>query len=831
MNYLKMKPGRSMPLMVVGCMVLALFFSVSVQAEEQQPGPDNDAAPSASVVPAARLTPSGTSNTGEDEVSADHDAGKITVPAPTASDATVTRGPIVKDIEIDYFGPHSVDRSVIISNMRTTIGQPYSLAGVEEDVRNLYATGLFVNLRIYDEPLADGVKVVVAAQPKPVVRELAVTGCAIISEQRIRKEIKSKEGDPLSEQKVADDMRKVLEYYRSKGFFEAKVEYKIDVNEQAGRAAVKFTIKEGERAWVDTISFAGNQAFTEDELRKNFKTKGKDWLSWINKSGLLKEDQWSADLKKLKEFYQSHGYIDMEIKDVQKTYPEPEKIDVKITVFEGIQYHVGSISFEGNQLYTREQILTRMKMLESGIFSPQGLEADVKAIRDLYGQNGYIDATVIPQRQPNIESGRMDILYKMAEKSKSYVEKIVIQGNNTTKDKVIRRELTLVPGEVYDTVKANAAKKRLENLGYFSKVDVSAEDTSIPNRKDMVVTLEEQRTGNVSFGVGFSTVDSLLGFVELSQGNFDIANPPRFTGAGQKFRTRVQYGLERKDFQLSWTEPWLFDQPLAFGFDLFYNDAEYYDSDYKTQRYGVALRLDKMLNQFWRVGLRYQLSENDIYDVTAAANSQLHREVGWRSESAITASITYDSRDDLFLSRKGEKFEFAATGAGGPLWGQTNIWKLQVSGEKYFLLPYDVILSLRGTTGVADSYGDSDFVPLFERFFVGGARSVRGYSFQAIGPRDQQGNSLGGVTMGYATVEMTWPIIDRVRGAVFVDGGFDSAGTFEYTDAINIGAGLGLRLNLPIGPLRLDFGCPIVTDGTSGKVGHFQFNFDVGYQF
>ena len=826
MSYSSVKQSMVKSLMAMfGCIVFALLFAANSQAQDSLPQKE-EASPSNSSAPAARLTPSVSAN----------EEGKITVPAPVASDAVALRGPIVKDIEIDYAGPHSVDRSVIISNMRTTIGQPYSLSGVEEDVRNLYATGLFVNLRIYDEPLGDGVKVVVVVQPKPIVRELEVVGCGIIPEKRIRKEIKSKVGDPLSEQKVADDMRKVLEYYRTKGFYEAKVEYKIDVNEQAGRAVVKFTVKEGERGWIHEITFAGNNTFTADELRKNFKTKPKDWFSWINKSGLLKEEQWSADLKKLQEFYQSHGYIDMDIKDIEKTYPEEEQIDVKITVFEGIQYHVGAITFEGNELYTAEQITSRFKstkggMLEAGVFSPQGLEANVKAIRDLYGQAGYIDTDVAPQRQPNIENGRMDILFKINERTKSQVGKIVIQGNNVTKDKVIRREMAVAPGEDYNTVMAEASKKRLENLGYFSKVDVSPEDTTIPNVKDMVVTVEEQRTGNITFGIGFSTVDSLLGFVELSQGNFDIANPPRFTGAGQKFRTRLQYGLERKDFLISWTEPWFLDRQLAFGFDLFANQEDYSSSKYNTQRYGGAIRLDKALNQFWRVGLRYQLQNVDIYDVTAAANSQLQREAGWRSESALTATVTYDSRDDLFLTRRGEKLEFAATGAGGPLWGQTNIWKLQLSAEKYFSLPYDMILSLKGATGVADSYGDSEFVPLFERFFVGGSRSVRGYSFQAIGPRDPQGNSIGGNTMGYANVEMTWPIMDRVRGAVFVDGGFDNAGTFKYTDAINIGAGIGLRLNLPIGPLRLDFACPIVTDGTSGKVGHFQFSFDVGYQF
>ena len=754
------------------------------------------------------------------------------VKPPASEGSTVARGPVVKDIEIEFSGPRSVDRSVVLSNMRTTIGQPYSLPAVDEDVRNLYATGLFVNLRIYDEPMADGVKVVVVVQAKPTIRDVEITGCKEIKEKRIRKEMKTKAGEALSEQKVADDSRKVLDYYRTKGFHQAQVEYKIDVNEQAGRAVVKYTIKEGPQAWVRDVNFAGVTVFKTEELRKLFKTRKKNWLSFLNKSGLLKEDDFKEDQKKLKEYYQKHGYIDMQIQDIAYVYPEPEAIDVKITVFEGIQYHVGKINFDGNKLYTRDQVLARMKMKETGVFSPQGLDADVKAIKDLYGEKGYIDANVMPQRQPNIESGKMDLVYKMDEGGQSFVEKIVIQGNNRTKDKVLRRELALAPGEVYDSVKSDASKKRLENLGYFSKVDISAEDSSVPNRKNMVVTVEEQRTGSVTFGVGFSTVDSVLGFVELSQGNFDIANAPNFTGGGQKFRTRLQYGLKRRDFIISWTEPWFLDRQLSFGFDLFYNDSQYQSSLYDMTRYGGAIRLGKALNQFWRVGLRYQAENIGITNMDDGVSQTLRQEAGWRTKSSMTATVTYDSRDDLFLTRKGEKVEFSAEGAGGPLLGDTDIWKLEVDAAKYFKLPYDLIFSASGTTAVEDSYNGSQRVPLFDRYFVGGSRSVRGFENRSIGPRDSNGEPIGGGTMAYGNLEVTYPIIDRVRGAVFVDGGFNNAGVFNYSlHDFDIGTGMGLRLNLPIGPLRLDIGTPVMTDGTSGKIGSIKFHFDVGYQF
>jgi outer membrane protein insertion porin family len=769
--------------------------------------------------------------------------GKTLVRPPSApQDSPQGRGPIIKEVEIEFAGPRSVDRSVIISNMRSTVGQPYSLASVEEDVRNLYATGLFVNLRIYDEPLADGVKVVVVVQPKPIVKQVVVAGNDKISEKAVRKQITSKAGDTLSEQKVAEDSRKIQEYYNKKGFANAQVEYKIDINEQVGRAVVTYTVTEDAKAFVRLVTFKGNANFTEKDLRPLFKTRKKNWLSIFNKSGLYIEEQFREDLRKLREFYQSKGYIDMVVKDTRKEYPEPDVIHIEIEVFEGIQYRVGSVNLTGNQLFTQEQIKGRMKMDEGGIFSPQGLEADVKAIRDLYGERGYIDASILPQRQPNIESGKMDLVYEIAENAQSYVEKIIIQGNNRTKDKVLRRELALAPGEVYDSVAVEASKKRLENLGYFSKVDISPEDTAVGDRKNMVITVEEQRTGSVTFGAGFSTVDSILGFVELSQGNFDATNWPNFTGAGQKFRARLQYGLRRQDVLVSWTEPWFLNQRLSFGFDLFYNNAEFLSSDYNQQRYGAAIRLGKALNDFWRVGFRYQAEVIDIYDVDRSLPQFILDEEGVRTKSSVTGTLAYDSRDDLFLSRKGEKVEFTAEGAGGPLLGDTNIWKLQAEATKYFLLPWDLIFSASATTAVGDAFNGDSRIPLFDRYFIGGSRSIRGFGFRDVGPKKSRsptgdvdnpgGEPVGGQTMAYTNFEVTYPIIDRVRGAFFVDGGINNEETFDYSfEHLAVGTGFGLRLNLPIGPLRLDLGFPVLEEQRLVDGPKIEFHFDVGYQF
>jgi outer membrane protein insertion porin family len=760
---------------------------------------------------------------------------RVLIQPPAYSEETGSRGRIVKDIEIEFAGAQSVDRSLILSNMRTTIGQPYSAAAIQEDVRNLYATGQFVNLRIFDEPLGDGVKVVIIVQPKPIIKQIVITGTNRISEKRVRKEMESRAGEPLSEQQIAEDARNIRIYYHEKGFPDATVEYKFDINEQVGRAVVTFAINEGGKAYVRYVNFVGNDSFEEKELRGLFETRRKNWLSFINKSGVYREEWFDEDLKKLRDFYYKNGYIDFAIEDIQYNRPEEDIMDITITVFEGIQYRVGSIAFENNTLFTREEILSRLAntdgcLFESGVFSPMGLQTTVETIESLYGERGYVDTRTAPERQPNIETGQMDILFRINEGEQAFVQKIVIQGNNTTKDKVLRRELALVPGDVYDTVRVDASKKRLENLGYFEKVDTSPRDTSVPNRKDLLVTVEEKRTGSITFGAGFSTVDSLLGFAEISQGNFDIGNWPSFRGGGQKFRMRVQYGLSRQDFLISWTEPWFLDRQVSFGFDLFYNNAEFISSRYDQRRYGGALRVGKALNEFWSVGLRYTFENIEIYDVDAGLPQFFQDEAGGRTKSSVVGTLLYDSRDNLYLPRSGEKLLFTLEGAGGPLLGDTQIWKAQVEAGKWWLLPWDLIFSLRGTTGITDGY-DGKEVPLFDRFFIGGNRTVRGFAFREIGPI-QGGEESGGQTMAYANAEVTFPIIDNVRGAVFTDAGINNNDPIDYSiDSLGVGSGVGLRLDLPIGPLRFDLGFPIMKNDQMVDDVEMEFHFDVGYQF
>ncbi len=769
------------------------------------------------------------------------------VAPPSQQGDSVAAGPLVKEIEVEYAGPKSVSKSVILANMRTTVGQPYSRAAVENDVRNLYKTNLFSNLRIYDEPLADGVKVIIIVQPKPLIKEIVLVGYSQFKEAKIRSQIKTKVGETLNEQSISADAVKISDYYQSKGFKDAQITYKTEIREESGRAVVTFNINEGGRQYINSIQFVGNTKFSAKQLLKGdkklfetpdpdkpptgIKTRPRSWLSWLFGTGTIKDEQWQEDLSNVKRYYQNNGYIDMEITGVEfKPASQKDYIDVIVNLTEGIQYRLGTLQIDGFKLYNEPTLRSRIAMKEGRVYSPWQMEKDIKSIKDLYGEQGYVDCQVIPAREPAVESGRMDLVYNIREGDQAFVERIVIQGNNKTKDKVIRRELAVAPGEVYNTIRADASKKRLENLNYFSKVDISPQDTNIPSRKNMVVTVEEQRTGSFTFGVGFSSVDSLLGFVELNQGNFDIANWPTFTGAGQKMRVRAQYGTKRQDYVLSFTEPWFLNRRLSLGTDIFYRTASYLSDYYDEQRYGFNIKFAKPINQFLTARAVYKFENIGIVNVDNGAPDFIKAEAGDRIRSAVEIGLTHDTRDSVFLSRKGHKVDLYGELVGGPFLGDTDIYKFGFEAQKFFLLPMDFIFSLQAAAAVVDSYGDSPYVPLFDRLFAGGSNTIRGFKYRDVGPKNLVGEAIGGGTMAYTNAEVTFPIMDRVRGAMFVDGGFVNWDAYDFDlSNFNMSTGIGLRLNLPIGPLRMDYAFPIVTDSYNNDGGQFHFN--MGYQF
>jgi len=737
--------------------------------------------------------------------------------------------PVIRSIEVEYTGPETVSKERILAQMRMKVGQPFSSAMVEQDVEALYKSGAVLNVRIFAEPQGDGVKVIVAVQTRAIVREIEIAGAERIKPKRLRKEIKLRLNQPIKEEQLEEARQKIIEVYQAHGFTDVNVQFRVDpIDERRGTARVVFTVNEGAKGAVSQIRFEGNLHFSDWRLRKEMKTKRKTIVSFIDKSGRLDEAQLQQDLDSIREWYQNHGFIDVEIKDVRRERNTKGTLTITIVIAEGPQYHVGKVTVSGEKVAKEESIRALLKMKEGSVYSPKQLHDDAKAVADAYGSGGYVDLVITPESTP-AGPALVDVHYKIEEGERSFVNRVTIAGNTRTKDKVIRREVLVAPGDVFNTVRADLTKKRLENLGYFSKVETYPEETDVPGRKDLTILVQEKRTGSFSFGAGFSTIDQLVGFAELTQGNFDLFNWPTFTGGGQKFRLRVQYGTQRKDFLLNVTEPYFLDRRLSLSGQLFYTEADYLSVEYNQRNYGFTIDLRKPITSFIYVSLGYQLQDIDIFDVSSGASAFIKSQEGSFTESKIISSVVFDRRDNALLTRTGQRITLAPFVAGGFLGGNTQIYGWDLEGSQYFRLKWDTILLINGEIATVDNWGNGSGVPIFERLYLGGANNLRGFPYREVGPQDVTGEPIGGLSMARATVEWTFPIIEKARGAIFYDTGFVNSDAWSFGfKHIASDVGVGIRLNLPIGPLRLDYGYPLQRDGYNGG-GHF--NFSVGYQF
>jgi outer membrane protein insertion porin family len=496
----------------------------------------------------------------------------------------------------------------------------------------------------------------------------------------------------------------------------------------------------------------------------------------------------------------------------------------------------------------------------------------------------------------------IDVHYKIEEGNRSFVERINIVGNTRTKDKVIRREVLLRPGDVFDTVRVETTKKRLDNLGYFTKVETYPEETGVEGRKDLVVQVEEKRTGSLNFGAGYSTVDQLIGFVELTQGNFDITSWPGLTGAGEKFRAKAQIGSQRQDYVVAVTEPYFLDQRLSLGGQIFYSEASYLSSVYDQRNYGFSIEARKPLFSWVYTTLGYTLQNYDIFNVASGVSPAILAQEGTTTKSMVSNSLVWDKRDNPFLTRRGERIMLSSYVSGGPLGGDEQIYGFDLEATKYVRFPGDLILVVdveaatvdvwnkREMTSIPGFFGEvfdinghavltgppgGQFqvtepvpvsvptVPIFDRLYLGGSNNLRGFRFRDISPKDFNGQPLGGQSMARGTIELTFPIIEKARGAIFydaglvnpdpwdfnvetleVDRGLNFQASYKYAkrnglpyfpltpkstfDSFGSDFGVGVRLDLPIGPLRLDYGYPL---NRAGNTGHGHLNFSVGYQF
>ncbi|MAE31441.1 MAG: outer membrane protein assembly factor BamA [Verrucomicrobiales bacterium] len=853
----------------------------------------------------------------------------------------VPRSLPVKKITLQHIGQPAASDALIRANIRLKQGDTYSRKASDDDIHNLRNTGFFENVYVTEKQVAGGFEITYTLVGKPVVTEILFEGNSggrKFREGKLRKKIRSRTGETLSRPRIFADTRALLKEYQKGGYQQATVDYEVRHDEALGQATVVFQIEPGPKVKIDDIVFANALAFSQRELRKVLKTRRKWFMSWLTGSGKFETDQWEEDLERLTQFYQDEGYIDFEVREIDFSDPSDGGMVIRLDLYEGYRYQVGSVAFEGNTLFTDDQIRRGVQvieraviplMLEGAIFTPTGFNEDRDAIRDFYEAHGYLDTIVRTTRVPNTDRGTIDLVYTIQEGELSYVEKVEIRGNTRTRDKVVRRELAISPGEVFDMVRVELSKRRLQGTTLFDSVETQVEKIpELPNRRNLIIGVEEGRTGRFLMGFGYSSIEAMFAQVGFVQGNFDLFNPPFFTGGGQKFRLNVTAGTRRQDYQITFEEPWFLDQKKRVSVDLYHREIQYFSRYFEQRQTGTRLGYSqRIFNDRISAGGNYtiesigihdrsyfsdMLSEHDMlinglakgypdglsanpfdwtYDTDRIQEGELSELNHNRLVSKLGLFLSHETLNNALLPSGGHLTRVNAEIAGGPFGGDTEMYRLEINSAHYFRgFGEGHILEVYGELGVVDTFGDSRRVPYFDRFFLGGGRTLRGHDYRDIGPRmqtwksgvenDQFGyyvnveneageavgqkfvpvkqsyienpfhkipeiapdgknrwtpvttdsfETLGGSSYWLGSVEYSIPIIPKLRFAVFYDIGmvYEDPYEFEFSNYAD-NWGIGLRLVVPmLGPLRLDYGIPITQPDYADGGG--EFHFGVGF--
>jgi outer membrane protein insertion porin family len=749
-------------------------------------------------------------------------------------------GKNISEVAITYIGAKTVDEDRLRNLMATKAGTSYRAENTDKDIKSLYESGLVDDVRFLALPSGNSVKLTAEVTTRPMRAGVGFMGNTIFSDQKLGKETKLKATGVMSDAEILEARRNVEKYYQGYGYPDVTVTHRTQATGQAGLSDLIFIIDEGAKSEVRNIRFEGLQNFTDPELRKEMKVKEKGWFSWLTKSGRFESNQLDTDVGAILDYCRSKGYLRV-TGTVRRDPVGDGRTDLVIQLNEGDKYTVGGVGFGKMSVFKPEELYPSLTLATNAAYSSKKMREDITMIRSFYGSRGYADALVTPDIQ-DAGPNRVSITYKVTEGSRFRVGRVNISGNTKTQDKVIRREIPLQPGDQFNSVELDTTKQRLTNLQYFSDVQATGAPGGSGYR-DVNVLVEEKATGSVGVGIGFSSIDSIVGFVTLEQSNFDLFNPWNFTGGGQRFSMSLRAGSQRSEFSVSLVEPWFLDQKLALGGEFFYKQSTYFSDFYEQTNLGAAVSLRKPLGPKSSIKGEYRLEQITIdsnVDASDYGNKGNKSELSDRKiggdylRSAVSGNYVFDSRDSNLQARSGHKIDVGATLAGGIVGGDVNTISFSAQGAKYWNLKWDTILSVNGELATVDSLDDGD-VPIFDRMFLGGGRTLRGFKFRDVGPRDNNYTKevFGGNSLGYGTVEYTVPIIETVRAAVFSDTGFVNPDSWDLSlGKIYSDVGFGIRLKLPISPLplALDYAIPILTPDSEADKGG-QFNFSLSSQF
>jgi len=692
-------------------------------------------------------------------------------------------------------GNKAIEESAIRAQIKTREGEVYSPAVIRGDLKVLHQMGYFQNIRVEKRDWGRGKAVVFVVEEKPVIREIKFSGNKNIKTSDLLEVVDLKPRTVLSLNAVKENVNKIIKKYREEAYFLAEVQYELETPRK-GDVVVHFKIKENEKVRIKKIAFSGNAHYSDAVLKKLLpETKEADFFSWLTKSGAYKEETVEKDTDAIMAFYMLKGFLQVKVAK-PKVEVDKDGITITIPVEEGRQFKVGRLDLKGDLIAPKMELFKLVPIYPGEIFNRQKVSQSISNLTDRYADQGYAFVDVSPQVIPHDDQPLVDLIFDIRQGSKVYFERINILGNTKTRDKVIRRELRTVEGELYSLTALKKSRDHLNYLGFFKEVDVSTKKGSADDKMVLNVRVEEAPTGSISTGIGYSSIDKLMAILSISQNNL--------FGRGQRLVLSGQLGSVSSYYNLSFTEPRLFDTEVLAGGDI-YNTFRDYD-EYSIRRTGGLARFGFPLFEDIRVYTQYLYEVVDTYNILDTSSEIIKSQKGVSTTSSIYLGLRRDTRDHRFDPTKGSENGISVNYAGRFLGGTNEFTKYQAFSS-WFLTPFsDLTFSARGRIGFIE--GDP-IIPLYERFRLGGINTVRGFKAYSIGPKAPNGEVIGGDKDLIFNFEMIFPLVKEIKlkGLLFFDAGnaWDIGEPYRLED-LRTSAGIGFRWMSPFGPLRLEWG-------------------------
>ncbi|MDI7258377.1 MAG: outer membrane protein assembly factor BamA [Thermodesulfobacteriota bacterium] len=716
--------------------------------------------------------------------------------------------------KITVLGNVKVEEGVVRAAVKSREGGPFSAEQVREDLRSVFGLGYFSDVQIDIKTTPKGREIIFVVMEKPSIKEILITGNQKVKLDDIREKVTLTSRSILNLEKVKENAEQIRRLYFSKGYYGVNVGHKVDYLE-TNEAIITFQITEGLKGHIRKIVFKGNKKIKPSELKKIMLTKQRNILSIITKTGILDEDILKNDIQLLTAYYIDHGYLDVNISEPRIDLHDPKRIQIEIEIAEGPQYRFGEIDFTGDILTSKEDLFRSIKIKRNNVYSTSAIRRDINGLTEKFANQGYANVEVTPATTTDPTNLFVHVTFEIEKKKQVSFEKIQIVGNTKTRDKVIRRELQIAEGELYSATGISKSRDRLKRTGFFKEVNFTTSRGSTEEKTNLEVKVEEAPTGALSFGIGYSSIENVVGSASISDRNL--------FGLGYHGVLNFRLGSETRDLKFSFTDPYFLGSTYSAGIDL-YNENREFDT-YSSKIFGGTIRSGKELTETIRADATYKLEKIKIHDVSIDASRFIKEQEGNKLTSAISFSLSMDTRNDYYNPTRGARHGLSLQNAGGILGGDNYFVKVVADTSWYFPLPLHVVLNLRGKVGFIEPYSGRE-APIYEKFFVGGLHTVRGFEYGMAGPFDVNKESLGAKKMVAFNSELIFPLSREIglRGALFWDvgKGFDR---FSDLTPLKMGVGVGIRWFSPFGPIHIDLGFnPNPKPGEKRKV----FDFTAG---